>query len=336
MNKSLNVTVMIDEGTIIEEDPQFTEEPQKITEGHVVGTLRELGHKVSILGVGKVVETIIAELSTNPPDLVFNLTEQFRDNRRLDSNVAGLLELMGIKFTGAGSAGLMLCRDKGLCKQLLALHKIRVPGFLIMPPEKRIRIPKTLRFPVIVKPSYEDGSDGISNASIVRNGDELNDRARFVHERWHQVAIAEEYIDGRELYIGIIGNHRLTVLAPRGITFGGDPAAGAPVIATSRVKWDEEYRDKWQVEYGPAKLSDDLQRRISRVCKKVYHLLQIHDYGRIDIRVNEDEKIIILEANPNPDIAYGEDVSEAAGAIGIGYTALIDRIVKYALRRYRK
>jgi D-alanine-D-alanine ligase len=152
-----------------------------------------------------------------------------------------------------------------------------------------------------------------------------------VHEKWQQIAIAEEYVEGRELYVTILGNKRLTVLPPREILFGD---ANGPIIATSRVKWDSEYRDKWKIEYRPAKLEAGLSKRIARVCRRAYRLLQLRDFGRIDLRVEEDGRIVILEVNPNPDVAYGEDVAESAAAGGIAYNDLINCILRHALRRY--
>lgn len=333
MSRVLDITVMMDIGAISPEDTDFMKEPQSTTEGHVVNALRELGHRVRILGIGYDITAVVHDLTEHPPSMVFNLTEQFRDDRVLDKNVAGILELMKIPFTGAGASGLMLCRDKGLCKQILGLHKIRIPDFLILPPGETVHIPKSFPYPAVVKPIYEDASDGISNASIVRNEGELLDRSRFVHQRWNQLAIIEEYIEGREMYVAVLGNKRLTVLPPREIRFG-DRSGDGPVIATSRVKWDKEYRDKWKIGYGFAQLSDELSASISRACKKVYRLLRIHDFGRIDIRVTSENRIVVLEANPNPDIAYGEDVAEAAAKSGIDYRSLVDRILRAAVRRY--
>ncbi len=332
MKRHLKLSVMMDQGAIPSEDPDFTrKEEATTTEGHVVTALRELGHDVGILGVGYEVEPIVQHLRERQPGMVFNLSEQFRGDRRLDSNVAGLLELMGVRFTGTGSAGLLICRDKGLCKEILSRHRIRVPDFLVFPPDQSVRIPKVFRYPAIVKPVFEDASDGISQASLVKNTEELQERARFVHEKWQQIAIAEEYIAGRELYVTILGNQRLTVLPPREIIFGD---ANGPPIATSRVKWDNEYREKWKIEYCAAKLRDDLLRSIARVCKRVYRLLQLRDFGRVDLRVAEDGRIVVLEVNPNPDVAYGEDVAESAATGGLRYNELIDRILHHALRRY--
>lgn len=334
MKRTLNVTVLMDAAAIPEDDPQFTGNSlEPSTERHVTVTLRELGHHVRVLGVADDVEAIMSAFAERRPDVVFNLTEQFADNRHLDKNVAALMEMLNIRFTGTGSTGLMLCRDKGLCKELLGFHRIRVPKFVMLHPGKSPRLPGKLPFPMIVKPTLEDGSDGISLSSVVNNVEELNRRAQYVHENWHQVAIAEEYIEGRELYVGILGNRRLRVLPTRGIDFG-ELASEGPVIATYTVKHDEEYRKKWKIKYGPAELSDEEFARVARVCKRIYRLLRMNDFGRIDLRITPEGRIVFLEANPNPDIAYGEDVAEAAEAADIDYTSLIDRIVRLALRRY--
>ena len=335
MTRPLNVTVLMDVAAIPQDDPDFTGDSiEPTTERHVTVTLRELGHHTRILGVGDDVQEIMTALSQHKPDLVFNLTEQFADNRQLDKNVAGLMEMMNIPFTGTGATGLMLCRDKGLCKELLSFHHVRVPRFIMLRPGKKPRLPAGLPFPLIVKPTLEDGSDGISLSSVVHNPDELHARAQYVHDNWHQVAIAEEYIEGRELYVGVLGNARLTVLPPRGIDFG-ELAGRQPTIATASVKHDSEYRDKWKIHYGPAQLTDADAARVARICKRIYRLLRMRDFGRIDLRITSEGRIVFLEANPNPDIAYGDEVAEAAHRAGIDYEPLIDKIIHLALRRYK-
>ena len=333
MKESLRITVMMDEGCVPADDPEFTSDDQTpITERHVVTALRELGHQVRILPVGHELAPVMASLR-EPPDLVFNLTEQFGNDRRMDKNLAGLLELMQVRYTGTGPTGMMLCRDKGLSKQILSLHRIRGPDFFVVPVGRTPKPPRRIQYPLIVKPVYEDASEGISMASVVKNADELAQRVRLVHERYQQIAIAEEYISGRELYLAILGNRRLSAFPAREIRFGAD-GNGGPEIATSRVKWDKNYREKWKIEYCFADLPQPLAAKVAHVCKKVYRLLQLRDFGRIDLRVTDDNRIVILEVNPNPDIAYGEEVAEAAGAVGISYNQLIDRIVRLALRRY--
>ncbi len=332
----MKITVLVDGTAVWPNDPEFTGEPEApTTEHHVIDALRELRHDVSILPVAEDITVVVNRFTEQKPDLVFNLTEQFAGDRRLDKNIAGLLEMLDIPFTGSGAMGLMLCRDKRLCKQLLSLHKIRVPGFVSVPAKRKVHIPGTLRYPLVVKPAFEDSSEGISNASLVTNESTLWERVQFVHERWEQAVIAEEYIEGRELYVGILGNKRLTVLPIRECIFNYEGDEG-PQMATYRVKFNAEYRKKWNIEFGFAELEPEIVRNVQRVCKRVYRVLQIRDYGRIDLRLTPDNRLIVLEANPNPDIAYGEELAEAAEKIGIVYEELIERILCLALRRYNR
>lgn len=334
MAKKINITVLVDEVEIPVDDPDFLANPEEpSTEYHVIGALRHFGHNVSVLGATKDIAVMLAGFENQKPDMVFNLTEHLEGDRRFDKNIAALLEMLEIPFTGAGSTGLLLSRDKILCKQLLGLHRIRVPRFMFFPLNKAIRLPKTLHFPLVVKPAFEDSSEGISNASIVENGESLKERVRFVHERWEQAVIAEEYIEGMELYVGILGNKRLCVLPIRECQFDSEGNEG-PCLATYRVKWNAEYRKKWNIKFGFARLEAPLVKNIERVCKKVYKVLQLRDYGRIDLRLTSDGKIYILEANSNPDLAYGEEVAEAAEVLGISYENFIKRILNTALRRY--
>jgi D-alanine-D-alanine ligase len=335
MSRKLNVTVLVDATEITKDNPNFEVRPEvPTTEYHVISALRNLGHEVSVLGAVSDIGTIAKTLAERKPDLVFNLTEAFDGERWLDKNIAALLEMVGVPFTGTGVAGLMLCRDKRLCKELLSLHKIRVPHFFSLPQDRKIRVAKTVRYPLVVKPALEDSSEGISNASLVNNSAELQERARLMHEKWQQPAIAEEYIEGRELYVSILGNKQLAVLPPRECSFDSDGGAG-PQLATYRVKWNEQYRNKWNIRFGFAELDQTTLRNIGHVCKKVFRVLQLRDYGRIDLRLTHDNKVVILEANPNPDLAYGEEVAEAADKSGLTYEQLIGQILYIALRRYK-
>jgi len=334
MSRRLHITVLVDPATIPPDDPEFRDsEGKTITEYHVCHALRGLGHRVSAMGAEYDIASVAMALKQQAPDLVFNLTEQFCGDRRMDKNIAALLELLDIPFTGAGAMGLLLARDKRLCKQILRLHRIRVPNFISLPYRHRVRVPTNLPYPMVVKPAFEDSSEGISNASLVHDAEALAERAAFIHERWKQAVIAEEYIEGRELYVSVIGNKRLTVLPARECFFNKDSDQG-PVLLTYRCKWDGEYREKWKIEFGFSDLSGGVSQRIERVCKRVYRALQLQDYGRIDLRLTPDEKLVVLEANPNPDIAYGEEVAEAAGKAGMDYESLIDKIVHLAMRRY--
>jgi D-alanine-D-alanine ligase len=333
MKRKLNITALVDKWTIPAHDPEFREKPKELTtEYSVIQTLRELGHNVSVLGCKDDITIVVTTLNENKPDLVFNLTEALDGNRCMDMNIAAVLEMLSIPFTGSGPAGLMLCRDKRLCKQLLTIHRIRVPGFVSIIKNQKIRIPKSLHYPLVVKPAFEDSSEGISNASLVNNETALLERVKFVHEGWDQPVIAEEYIAGRELYVGVIGNKHLTVLPIRECFFDSDSPEG-PRLTTYRVKWNAEYRKKWGIKFGFAKLDDAVIKNIERTCKKVYRLLQIRDYGRIDIRLTPENKFVFLEVNPNPDIANGEEIAEAAEKAGIKYEKLIDHIIHLAMCR---
>jgi D-alanine-D-alanine ligase len=185
---------------------------------------------------------------------------------------------------------------------------------------------------MVVKPMLADGSEGIAKASLVEDEEALRERVRFVHDRWSQPAIVEEYIEGRELYVGILGNSRLQVLPPRELFFRSDSGDG-PVLATYRLKWDKAYRKKWEVKFGFSELDDAVLARIARVCRNVYRVLQLRDYGRIDLRLAPDNRIIVLEVNPNPDIAKDDEVALSAKKNGIAYETLIDRILRMTLRR---
>ncbi len=337
MKKKLSVTVLLDDATLpIGETADTPYLEKQSTEFHIVKVLRELGHIVTIVGVFDEVEPIIHKIKEYKPDIVFNLTEQFRNNRWLDKNVAGLIEMLSIPFTGTGATGLLLSRNKAICKQILSTRRIRVPGFFTIHPGKKVRVPRNVHFPIVVKPLFEDASEGISNASLVKNIEELTARSKWVHETFNQPVIAEEYIDGRELYVSVIGNKRLKVLPFREL-FLNAPDNSGPVMATSRVKFNVKYQKKWNIKFGFAEnVEDKVIARISRVCKKVCRLMYLKDYGRVDLRLTSDNRIFILEANANPDLHYNEEVAKSARKVDISYPKLINTILFSALRRHRE
>ncbi len=333
MSQSLKITVLVDASTIPAGDTEFREPKGKmITEYHVVEALRHLGHCVSVIGVFDNIESIIGDLKEIQPDLVFNLTEQYYGERCWDKNITAVLELLRIPYTGTGTTGLMLCRDKRLCKELLGVHKIRVPNFVSLPWNRTVRISKKTHYPLVVKPTFADGSEGISNASLVFTEEALRERADFIHARWEQDAIAEEYIEGRELYVTVLGNKRLKVFPARECLFDANNENG-PCLATYRVKWNDAYRERWGIHFGFAELDTETHRQVARICKRAYRALHIRDYARIALRLLADGKIYILEANPNPDLAYGEEVAEAAERAGCNYEGLLTQIINQASKR---
>lgn len=335
LRKKIKIAVLIDSATVPDNDPQFLKHPPKpTTEYHVIQTIRKLGHKTIIAPVEDSIAALAKQLKEQKSGLVFNLTEEFKGDRRKDKVITSMLTNLKIPFTGSDSTGLMLCRDKRLCKQILAQHKINVPDYLFFPQGREIKLPKTIRFPMVVKPAFEDGSEGISNASVVNNVGALKKQVQYVTKKWKQSAIAEEYIKGREFYVGILGNKKPMALPIRECIF--KKTAGGPCLATYRVKWDEKYRRKWDVKFGFAKLDKTITKRIYQICKRVYSLLHLQDYGRIDLRLTANNKIVILEVNANPDVAKGEDLAEAAKKAGVSYEKFLSRIISDAMARYRQ
>jgi D-alanine-D-alanine ligase len=333
MSRPLKITALVDASTVPAEDSEFREpEGKKITEYHVIEALRLLGHQVSVIGVFDNLEAIIRDLKEIQPDLVFNLTEQYYGERCWDKNITAVLELLQIPYTGTGTTGLMLCRDKRLCKQLLGLHKVRVPDFISLPWNCTIRVPKKIHYPLVVKPALTDGSEGISNASLVTTKEALIERTNFIHERWQQDVIAEEYIEGRELYVTVLGNKKLKVFPARECHFDFDNGKG-PSLATYRVKWNDKYREQWGIHFGFAELDEETEKHIGRICKRAFRTLHLRDYARIDLRLRPDGKVYILEANPNPDLAFGEEVAESAERAGCAYEHLIAQIINQTLKR---
>jgi len=303
------------------------------TEYDVVSTLRKAGHEVKPLGVHDELKPIRDEVETWKPDVVVTLLEEFHGEAIYDQNVASLLELMRVPYTGCNPRGLMLARGKDLSKTLVHYHRIPVPAFVVFPMRRKVRRPARLQLPLIVKSLNEDGSYGISQASVVDSDDKLAERVSFIHERVGTPAIAEQYIEGREIYVGIIGNERLRVLPVWELTFG-NMAEGDWPIATEKVKHDTGYQERRKILTGPAKdLSPELVARIQGIAKRIYRTLELDGYARIDFRLAADGTPYFLEANPNPEIAESEEFAAAAKHDGIKYRELLHRILALGMQR---
>ena len=331
--KKLRVLALVDENLVPPDDPaghDVVNAPWKM-EFDVVHTLREEGHEVLAVGVGSELGVIRRAIQEMKPDIAFNLLESFADVATWDQNVVAYLELMRVAYTGCNSRGLLLARDKALAKKILTYHRIPVPDFLVVPRGRAVRRPRRLGFPLIVKSLTLDASIGISQASVVEDDARLEERVRFIHESIGTPALVEEYVEGRELYVGILGNQRLQVLPIWELDFSGLPEE-ARRIATERLKWSMSYQKKHGIMTGAAKdLPDLLARRIGEVCKRVYRTLMLSGYARIDLRLTDDGRIVVLEANPNPQLAYGEDFAEAAETAGTDYGPLLERIMTLGL-----
>ncbi len=305
------------------------------TEFDVVSTLRANGHEVRPLGVQDELKTIRTEIEDWKPDIVFNLLEQFHGEAAYDQNVASYLELLRIPYTGCNPRGLMLSRGKDLAKKLVHYHRIPVPAFAVFPMRRKIKPKPRLGFPLIVKSLSEDASLGISQASVVDTEEKLIERVAFIHDRIGTAAIAEQFIDGRELYVGVLGNDRVRVLPIWELEFG-DLENGGSRIATEKVKHDPDYQDRHDILQGPAEdLSPELGSRIQGYAKRIYRTLELEGYARIDFRLGTDGTPYFLEANPNPEIAKIEEFATAAEHAGIEYPELLNRILSLGLKRTR-
>ena len=303
------------------------------TEYDVVKTLRAAGHEVRPLGIHDELKPIRDEIDGWKPDVVVTLLEQFRGEAIYDQNVASFLELMHVPYTGCNPRGLMLARGKDLSKTLVHYHRIPVPAFVVFPKGRKVRRPPRLALPLIVKSLVEDGSYGISQASVVDSDEKLNERVGFNHERVGTAAIAEQYIEGREIYVGVIGNDRLRVLPVWELTFG-NMAEGDWPIATEKVKHDTGYQERRRILHGPAKdLAPELVARIQRTAKRIYRTLDLDGYARIDFRLSAAGVPYFLEANPNPEIAESEEFAAAAKHVGIKYPDLLQRILALGMQR---
>jgi D-alanine-D-alanine ligase len=306
------------------------------TESNVLAALTELGHTVEYLAIFDNLDLLRQKLESFAPDLIFNLADQFKNNRSFDQNIASFLEMHGVPFTGCGSTGLTLCKQKGISKKILGYHRIRVPQFNVIPRGRRFSRPKRLRFPILVKPLKEEASLGISQASFAETDEQFRERVQFIHEKYDCDVIAEEYISGRELYVSVLGNHRLDVFPIRELVFREVPP-DEPKIATYRAKWDEEYRKRWGLQNQFAEgLDPACEREIVRTCKRIYRLLTIDGYARVDLRVTPNHEIYFIEANPNPILAADEDFAQSALKAGLGYPQLIEQIIRTGLKTVRE
>lgn len=309
------------------------QEEGKPTEADVLRCLRRMEHVVETLAVFDNLRDIIDKVGAFQPDVVFNLCETFRDDRAHEPNIPALLELLRVPYTGAGPDALLLCKDKALAKKLLVFHRVRVPRFVVSPRDRPLRRIGRFTYPAFVKPVGLESSDGIARASFAPSEAEALERARFIHDKLGADALVEEYVEGRELTLPVLGSRRLTVFPPRELFFGADPDQAGPRFATSKAKWDDGYRKKWGIKNGPAApLPPGLERRLADLARRVYRILQIRGLGRIDVRLTPTGEVFVIEANPNPSLAREDDFAAAAQQAGVDYETLIRRILETAQR----
>lgn len=330
--KSLKIILLFDLSVKIspEEYTNYWNTPDWKTEKDVKKALIKLGHQVIPHGIHDDIVPFIELVKSQKPDLVFNMSEAFSGKRDFEPNMTALMQLVGVPFTGAGPMSLQLCKDKGLTKVILNYHQIKTPQFLVIKKSKSIQSLKKFSYPAIIKPLQLESSEGISQVSYVENEKEALSRIKFIHDKYNVDAIIEEFIDGREVYVSVLGNEKLNVFPPREMFFKQIPE-DEPKFATYKSKWDQDYRKKWGIDSGWATdLPEPTRKKLFDVCKKIYRVLGIQGFGRIDLRIKDDE-IYFIEANPNPSIAKKEDYALSAHKGGVEYEELIAKIVSLSL-----
>jgi D-alanine-D-alanine ligase len=294
----------------------------------VKACLEKAGHDVRVLGLADNLAELRAAIADWKPDVAFNLLEEFQGIVTYDQYVVAFLELMKQPYTGCNPRGMMISRDKALSKQILSYHRIPTPGFAVIRKGHRYRVPRRLKFPLFVKSVTEDASLGIAQASIAPDAERLKERIEFIHEQTKTDALVEEYVEGRELYVGVLGNDRLRTLPVWEMDFGTLPDVKAG-IATRRVKWDRRYQKKHGIKTGAAQsLPDGCAAYLERLSKRIYRSLSLTGYARLDFRLRPDGSMFVLEANANPNISHHEDFADAAAAAGVDYPALLEQIVR--------
>jgi D-alanine-D-alanine ligase len=322
------------------EDADFKEEvADEVPEAEyeVAEALMAKGHEVYLIGFHDNLRHLLEQLEDFEPELVFNCTESFMGKARYDYGVTALLEMKGYRYTGSPPEALLLARDKATSKKVLAYHSVKVPRFEVHANNgDAIAPPDDIDFPLIVKPMHEDASVGISQSSVVTDAANLEERVSFIHRTLSQPAIVEEFVAGRELYVGLIGNRSPQVLPYVEMTFDkvDDPSMR---IATYSAKWDLDYRGRWGIKNVFARrIGEKTRDEIDRACHVAFSALGLRDYARFDFRLTKDQEIYLLEVNPNPYIAFGEDMANSAERIGLEYYEFIEHIVQEAVSRYEK
>jgi D-alanine-D-alanine ligase len=331
--RKLRVVLLADEALLPRgELNDFSEKERELrkTEFDVRDAIEALGHEIYSIGVSDDLSTIRGAIDAHKPHVAFNLIEEFGGIAHFDAHVVSYLELRQQPYTGCNPRGLMLARDKALTKKILAYHGFKVPGFAVFPQRRRLKRANGLNFPLFVKSLTEEGSAGISSGSIVHDEKKLKERVAFIHRTTQSTALAEEFIDGREIYVGVMGNDRLSVLPPWEFAMTKKDDS-KPLIASSRAKWDPEYQRQVGLKTGPAQLSRKLQQNLIEASREIYRLLGMSGYARLDYRVTDEEEAYLLEANPNSQIAKDEDFALSAKHTGIEYPELIEQILRFGI-----
>jgi D-alanine-D-alanine ligase len=331
--KKLRIIVLVHEDLLPPDSLEGLSDKEKLeikTEYDVVTTLKKMGHDVYPIGLYNQLNVIGNALLEHKPHIAFNLLEEFHGYPLYDQHVVSYLELMKQPYTGCNPRGLTLAHDKALTKMLLAYHRLQVPNFAVFSINRKVRRPKRLKFPLLVKSISEEGSVGIAQASIVHDDEKLTQRVEFIHRQNKTDAIAEQFIKGREIYVGLVGNQNIQTYTPWELVMEKLPE-GSENIATLKVKWDPDYQQKVGVVTRPAELTSEQHKMLERLSKRIYRYLFLSGYARMDYRMTEEGQFYLLEANPNPNIAQNDDFADSAAHSGVPYDQLLQKVMNVGL-----
>lgn len=332
--KKLKILVLVHTDLIPPIDKKITEDDRDkepwITEYDVISTLIQLKHEVKVLGVYSDLQVIKDEIEQLKPHIVFNLMEEFHGDPLYDQNVVSYLELLKVPYTGCNPRGLILARDKSIAKKILAFHRIKSPKFYVVPKNKKIKKPSNINFPLIVKCLYEEASYGIAKASIVHSQEKLVERLDYIRNNLQQDAIVEEFIEGREYYVGVIGNYRLKNFPVWELVYENIEKPEKEIYSSS-AKWNSKYRKRKGIKHQKANIDKDLETKIINLAKKTYKVLEINGYARMDFRVSNDGNVYLLEANPNPNIAMDDEFAKSANESSLIYKELLNEILRLGI-----
>jgi len=333
MKKKYKIVVMIHKGLLPPDNFNGLEEEKvsKIKEDmkveiDVISTLKKTGHQLYPVEMYGELEPLRTVLDEEKPDIAFNLLEEFAEYPLFDQQVINYLELKKTPYTGCNPRGLTIAKDKALSKKILAYHNINIPEFEVFPSGKKIKIRDGIRYPLFVKSLSDEGSIGITKDSVVDSAGKLTERVEYLHKTYSTDVIAEEFIEGREIYVAVLGSSRLKIFTPWELILKND-SSDTP-IATSKLKWDTNYQKKLGLVTKAADLTPKLLKKFEKITKEIYTVLKLSGYARIDFRLNNNEEIFLLEANPNPFLAKDEDFAAAAKHDGIDYQEVLELIIK--------
>ncbi|MBM3987052.1 MAG: D-alanine--D-alanine ligase [Planctomycetes bacterium] len=322
----MRITVLIDQWSdkLEDHDPVADQVTAALLEGE---------HEVSYVGVHGDLRKLVDNLERSKTELVFNLSESFRDHLFGAVGIVGVLDLLELKYTGGGPGEFYMQQDKALTKKLLAFDKIKYPEFAVFSQDSDFETGGNLRMPLFVKPLRQDSSIGIGKDALVDNFRDMMKRILAIHDKINDAALVEEYIDGREIYVGVLGNSMPTAFPPIEIDFSGLPE-GAPKIMSSRAKWNTRSAEYKGTKAVLADLPDELKARLQKVALDAYRALRVRDYGRVDMRLTPSGDIYVLEVNASCYLEKDSEFATSARVNGMSYVQLINEIVDLAVERH--